>query len=46
MNGATAPELMAWFGWTQIAEAQRYCEMANRIRLAESAGAKMKANKQ
>jgi integrase len=45
MNGATAPELMAWFGWTQIAEAQRCCEMANRIRLAETAAAKMNANR-
>ena len=46
LNGATAPELMAWFGWTTLAEAQRYCETANRIKLAKSAGAKMNANKQ
>jgi hypothetical protein len=45
MNGATAPELMAWFGWKTIAEAQRYIEEANRIKLAESAGAKMNANR-
>jgi integrase len=45
LNGATAPELMAWFGWSQIAEAERYCQMASRIRLAESAAAKMNANK-
>ena len=42
LNGATAPELMAWFGWKTIGEAQRYIEEANRIRLAESAGAKMR----
>jgi integrase len=41
LNGATAPELMAWFGWKTIGEAQRYIEAANRIKLAESAGAKM-----
>jgi integrase len=41
MNGATAPELMAWFGWKTIGEAQRYTEQANRIKLAESAGAKI-----
>jgi len=42
LNGATAPELMAWFGWKTIGEAQRYIEEANRIRLAESAGVKMR----
>jgi integrase len=42
LNGATAPELMAWFGWKTIGEAQRYIEEANRVRLAESAGAKMR----
>jgi integrase len=41
LNGATAPELMAWFGWKTIGEAQRYIEEANRIQLAESAGAKI-----
>jgi integrase len=41
LNGATAPELMAWFGWKTITEAQRYIEEANRIRLAESAGEKI-----
>lgn len=46
LNGATAPELMAWFGWKTLAEAQRYCEMANRIKLAEAAATKMNANKQ
>lgn len=41
LNGATAPELMAWFGWKTIGEAQRYIEEANRIALAESAGEKI-----
>lgn len=41
LNGATAPELMAWFGWKTIGEAQRYIEEANRVQLAESAGAKI-----
>ncbi|QOZ32723.1 hypothetical protein XH92_14275 [Bradyrhizobium sp. CCBAU 53421] len=41
LNGATAPELMAWFGWKTIGEAQRYIEEANRIKLAESAGEKI-----
>ena len=41
LNGATAPELMAWFGWKTIGEAQRYIEEANRVRLAESAGEKV-----
>ena len=41
LNGTTAPELMAWFGWRTIGEAQRYIEEANRIKLAESAGAKV-----
>ncbi|QOG20831.1 hypothetical protein [Bradyrhizobium sp. SEMIA] len=41
MNGATAFELMAWHGWKTIGEAQRCVEEANRIRLAESAGAKI-----
>lgn len=42
LNGATAPELMAWHGWKTIGEAQRYIEEANRIKLAASAGAKMR----
>jgi hypothetical protein len=39
--GATAPELMAWFGWKTIGEAQRYIEEANRIKLADNAAAKI-----
>jgi integrase len=41
LNGATAAELMAWFGWKSITEAQRYIEDANRVKLAQSAGAKI-----
>lgn len=41
LYGATAPELMAWFGWKTIGEAQRYIEEANRIKLAENVGAKI-----
>jgi integrase len=41
LKGATASELMAWFGWKTIGEAQRYVETANRIKLAQSAGAKI-----
>lgn len=41
LNGATAPELMAWFGWKTITEAQRYIEEANRTKLAESAADKI-----
>jgi integrase len=42
LNGASAFELMAWHGWKTIHEAQRYVEEANRIRLSQSAGAKMR----
>jgi hypothetical protein len=35
------PELMAWFGWKTIGEAQRYIEEASRIKLAESAAAEI-----
>jgi len=41
LNGATAPELMAWFGWRTIREAERYIEEANRIKLASNAGARL-----
>jgi site-specific recombinase XerD len=33
-HGATAHELMAWFGWTSIREAERYTKAADRKRLA------------
>ena len=42
LNGASAFELMAWHGWKTIGEAQRYVDEANRIRLAQAAGAKMR----
>jgi site-specific recombinase XerD len=41
LNGASVFELMAWHGWKTIAEAQRYVDEANRIRLSESAAAEM-----
>jgi integrase len=41
LNGATAAELMAWFGWKSIGEAQRYIEEISRVKLAHSAGAKI-----
>jgi len=41
LNGATAAELMAWFGWKTIGEAQRYVEEADRIKLARNAGARL-----
>ncbi|MEY9184648.1 tyrosine-type recombinase/integrase [Bradyrhizobium sp. USDA 313] len=44
LKGNTAFQLMAWFGWRTIGEAQRYVEEANRIKLAESAGAKMRTS--
>jgi len=44
LKGATAFELMAWHGWRTIGEAQRYVEEANRIKLSESAGAKMRTD--
>ncbi|WMT77443.1 hypothetical protein [Bradyrhizobium sp. Ash2021] len=41
MHGATPYELMAWHGWKTIDEAQRYCEQANKMRLADNAAAKL-----
>jgi len=41
LNGATAPELMAWHGWKTIGEPQCYIEEANKIRLSDNAAAKM-----
>lgn len=38
-NGASAHQLMSWFGWRTLREAERYTEAANRKRLARSAGA-------
>ncbi|WP_063615031.1 tyrosine-type recombinase/integrase [Bradyrhizobium sp. ARR65] len=36
--GATAHQLMAWFGWRTLSEAERYTQEANRKGLAASAG--------
>jgi integrase len=40
--GATAHELMAWFGWTSISEAERYTKAADRKRLAQGMVMKLK----
>lgn len=45
LNGATAPELMAWLGWKTIGEVQRSIEEANRIRLPKNAGARLVQNR-
>jgi site-specific recombinase XerD len=37
-KGATDHQLMAWFGWTSISQAQLYTKSANRKLMAESAG--------
>ncbi len=37
-RGATEHQLMAWFGWTSIREAERYTRRANRKHLAQTAG--------
>jgi len=34
-KGATAHELMAWFGWTTLKEAERYTRSADRRQLAQ-----------
>jgi hypothetical protein len=41
MHGATPYELMAWHGWKTIGEAQRYCEQANMMKLADNAAGKL-----
>jgi len=38
-RGATAHQLMAWFGWTTLREPERYTRAANNKKLARSAGA-------
>lgn len=40
-NGATAHELMAWFGWETLSEAERYTRSADRKRLAAGMGRKL-----
>lgn len=37
-RGATDHQLMAWFGWTSISQAQVYTKAANRKLMAEAAG--------
>lgn len=37
-QGATDHQLMAWFGWSSIAQAQVYTRAANRKRMAQAAG--------
>jgi integrase len=37
--GATEHQLMAWFGWSSLREAERYTKNANRKHLSQSAGA-------
>jgi site-specific recombinase XerD len=37
-HGATAHQLMSWFGWRTLSEAERYTKEANRKRLAAEAG--------
>jgi integrase len=41
-HGATAHELMAWFGWTTLREAERYTRAANRKALAQGVAQKLK----
>jgi integrase len=43
-NGATAHELMAWFGWSTLREAERYTRAADRERLARRAAAKLRTS--
>jgi integrase len=37
-QGATDHQLMAWFGWTSISQAQVYTKAANRKLMAHAAG--------
>jgi integrase len=41
--GATAHQLMAWFGWSTLKEAERYTRAADRKRLTQSAGRMLRA---
>jgi integrase len=43
-HGATAHELMAWFGWSTLREAERYTRTADRERLAVRAAAKLRTS--
>jgi integrase len=42
-HGATAHELMAWFGWKKITEAERYTRAANRKALAHGMVRKLRS---
>lgn len=44
-HGATAHELMAWFGWSNIREAETYTKRADRRRLTQTAGMKWLTSK-
>lgn len=43
-HGATAHELMAWFGWSSVQEAERYTRTADREGLARRAAAKLRTS--
>jgi len=38
-EGATASQLMSWFGWATLAEAEHYTKAADRKKMARAAGA-------
>jgi integrase len=40
-NGATTHQLMSWFGWTSVSEAERYTKKADRARMNLSSGSKL-----
>ena len=42
-EGATAHQLMAWFGWTTLKDAERYTRAASKKKLTQSAGQMLKA---
>jgi len=44
-RGATAPQLMAWFGWKTPEEAIRYVEAADRRKAAKAAAHKLRERK-
>jgi integrase len=43
-HGATAHELMAWFGWSTLREAERYTRAADRKGLAHRAAVKLRTS--
>jgi integrase len=40
-NGATTHQLMSWFGWTSVSEAERYTKKADRARMNLTSGSKL-----